>query len=214
MSVSDLYIPTIGLPILLEENVSQSWECINRSLTHECGYSDWGRAIPFLEVHKWDFRCSALWYDLYIACGPTLSTSVTSHPPGPIGCSDFGFFTIMVYITSACDSTPSVFDVQPDEDDHWEDATHHTKYLAQWEPAYMYVWHFSKKIKIIKYFASVCYLDVYQLDHCKTNSLSFFHTWRNYYEYFGKELYCINCSKYYWMCLQNMHMFIYLLFRE
>jgi len=31
---------------------------INRSQTHECGNWNWGRAIPFLGIHKWDFRCS------------------------------------------------------------------------------------------------------------------------------------------------------------
>ncbi|MFN9909377.1 MAG: hypothetical protein ACK56F_25215, partial [bacterium] len=35
-SVSDLYIPTIGLPILLEEYVDRPWDYINRSQTHEC----------------------------------------------------------------------------------------------------------------------------------------------------------------------------------
>jgi hypothetical protein len=43
-SESDLYIPTIGMPILLEEIcrffVDQSWDYINRSQTHECG--NWG----------------------------------------------------------------------------------------------------------------------------------------------------------------------------
>jgi hypothetical protein len=34
--VSDLYIVTIGLPILLGKYVDQSWEYINRSRTHEC----------------------------------------------------------------------------------------------------------------------------------------------------------------------------------
>ncbi len=38
--------------------VVRSWEYKNRSQTHECGNWDWGRAIPFLEIHKWDFRCS------------------------------------------------------------------------------------------------------------------------------------------------------------
>jgi hypothetical protein len=37
--------------------VDWSWECINRSKTHEW---DWGHAIPFLGIHKWDFRCRAL----------------------------------------------------------------------------------------------------------------------------------------------------------
>ncbi len=52
--------PTIGLPILLQENtyVDRSWEYINRSQTHECGNWDCCRAIPFLGIHKWDFRCS------------------------------------------------------------------------------------------------------------------------------------------------------------
>ncbi len=30
------------------------------SQTHECENWDRGHAIPFLETHKWDFRCSAL----------------------------------------------------------------------------------------------------------------------------------------------------------
>jgi hypothetical protein len=33
--------------------VDRSWEYINRSPIRECG-----RAIPFLGIHKWDFRCS------------------------------------------------------------------------------------------------------------------------------------------------------------
>ncbi len=41
-SESDLYIPTIGLSILLEEicTVDRSWDYVNRSQTHECG--NWG----------------------------------------------------------------------------------------------------------------------------------------------------------------------------
>jgi hypothetical protein len=54
------YIPTIGLPILLQENMwtQNLWEYINQSQTPECGYWDWGHAIYFLGIHKWDFRCS------------------------------------------------------------------------------------------------------------------------------------------------------------
>ncbi len=49
VSVSDLYIPMIGLPILLQEQqeymyVKRSWEYINRSQTHECGNWDWGHS--------------------------------------------------------------------------------------------------------------------------------------------------------------------------
>ncbi len=38
--------------------VDRSWEYINRSQTHERGNWDWGRTIPFLRIHKWDFSCS------------------------------------------------------------------------------------------------------------------------------------------------------------
>ncbi len=38
--------------------VERSWKYINRSQTHGCGNWDWGRTIPFLGIHKWDFRCS------------------------------------------------------------------------------------------------------------------------------------------------------------
>ncbi len=37
------------------KHVDQSREYINRSQTHECGNWDWGRSIPFLGIHKWDF---------------------------------------------------------------------------------------------------------------------------------------------------------------
>ncbi len=48
VSASNFYIPTIGLPILLQKNMwTDPWECINCSQTHECGNWDWGRAIPF-----------------------------------------------------------------------------------------------------------------------------------------------------------------------
>ncbi len=39
--------------------VDRSWEYINRSQTNEFGNWNWGRAIPFLGIHKWDSRCSA-----------------------------------------------------------------------------------------------------------------------------------------------------------
>ncbi len=59
MSVSDLYITTIGLPILLKE----IWRPIlglYKSLKnmHECGNWGWGRVIPRKGIYKWDFRCS------------------------------------------------------------------------------------------------------------------------------------------------------------
>ncbi len=39
--------------------MDSSWEYINCSQTHDCGNWDCGRAIPFLEIHKRDFRSSA-----------------------------------------------------------------------------------------------------------------------------------------------------------
>ncbi len=59
VSVSDLYIPTIDMPVCCRKYVDRSWEYINHSQTHECGNWDWGRAIPRKGIHKWDFRCSA-----------------------------------------------------------------------------------------------------------------------------------------------------------
>ncbi len=41
-----------------EKYVDRSREYINRSQTHECGNWDCVPAIPFLGIHKWDFRCS------------------------------------------------------------------------------------------------------------------------------------------------------------
>ncbi len=38
--------------------MDRSWEYIKRSQTHEWGNWDWGRAISFLGIHKWDFLCS------------------------------------------------------------------------------------------------------------------------------------------------------------
>ncbi len=53
-----IHIPRIGPPILLQEYMDRSCEYINRSQTHEFGYWDWGSAIPYLAIHKWDCRCS------------------------------------------------------------------------------------------------------------------------------------------------------------
>ncbi len=58
-SVSDLYIPTRGLPILLKEICRPILGLyINRSQTQECWNWGWGRTIPRKGIHKWDFRCS------------------------------------------------------------------------------------------------------------------------------------------------------------
>jgi hypothetical protein len=61
ISVRNLHISWIGMPILLQGNmwsVDPSLEYINRSQTHECGNWDRGREIPRKGIHKWDFPCS------------------------------------------------------------------------------------------------------------------------------------------------------------
>jgi hypothetical protein len=66
-SVCYLYIPTIGLPILLEEickAILGVWYYINRSQRHECWNWGWGRAFPRKGIHKWYFLCS-VWDNLF-----------------------------------------------------------------------------------------------------------------------------------------------------
>jgi hypothetical protein len=61
VSVSGLYIPLIGLPILLQEKrwTERGNIRIDRSQTHDCGNLDWGHKISFLGIHKSKFLCSA-----------------------------------------------------------------------------------------------------------------------------------------------------------
>ncbi len=59
VSVSILYIPTMGLPFLLEEICGPILqEYINRSQTHECGNWGWGHAIPRKGIYKRNWLCS------------------------------------------------------------------------------------------------------------------------------------------------------------
>ena len=39
-------------------DMDRSWDYIYCSQAHECKNWDWGRAIPFLGIQKWDFRGS------------------------------------------------------------------------------------------------------------------------------------------------------------
>ncbi len=65
VSVSDLYIPTIDLPIMSAYSAAGNmWTDPGNiynypSQTHECGNWDRGRAIPRKGIHKWNFRYSA-----------------------------------------------------------------------------------------------------------------------------------------------------------
>jgi hypothetical protein len=65
-----VYIPNIGLFILLQLNRWTYRVNINRSQKHECGNWERGRAASFLGIHKSDLLCSAnvkrTWYCLAV----------------------------------------------------------------------------------------------------------------------------------------------------
>ncbi len=81
-SVRDLYIPTMGLPVLLQEICRPILDYINRSQTHECGNLGWGRAIPRKGIHKWDFRCS-VWLSWLGATGRRFCHKTQKGRPSP-----------------------------------------------------------------------------------------------------------------------------------
>ncbi len=66
--VSNLYNPTISLPILLQENMltDPGNIYVNRYQTHECGNWDCGREIPYLGAHQRDFRCSVKYLHIIV----------------------------------------------------------------------------------------------------------------------------------------------------
>ncbi len=60
-----IYMPGSVCYLAAARNVDRSWEYINcsqSSQAHEFRHRDWGCAIPFLGIHKWDFRCSVEGY--------------------------------------------------------------------------------------------------------------------------------------------------------
>jgi hypothetical protein len=64
ISVRELYISRIGLPILLQENMwTRSWEYTVKVAHRHLNVEIWTEAAQFPEkekgIHKWDFRCSA-----------------------------------------------------------------------------------------------------------------------------------------------------------
>ncbi len=62
VTVSDLYIPTFGPPIFMQQNRHGSEEFINRSQTHECRSWNCSRAVPFLGIFVSNFRyCVLQW---------------------------------------------------------------------------------------------------------------------------------------------------------
>jgi hypothetical protein len=95
--VSYLYIPTIDLPILLQEICGLILRIYyNRSQTHENGK---GRAIPRKRIHKWDFLCSAGKQGLGIYMNLTPKQSGRSScsykkPTHNTACTPFALFHI------------------------------------------------------------------------------------------------------------------------
>ncbi len=73
VSVSDLYITMIGLPILLQENMwtdPGNKKIAHRHMNVECGNLNGGSGISFLRIHKW---CSARdWDRIRITWGESL----------------------------------------------------------------------------------------------------------------------------------------------
>jgi hypothetical protein len=67
VSVSDLYIPTVSLPILLEEICGpilgkyKSLKDMIKDMNVVIGTE--GRAIPRKGIYEWDFRCSVIKID-------------------------------------------------------------------------------------------------------------------------------------------------------
>ncbi len=61
--------------IYSNDHLDRSWEYKNRSQTQDCGNGDWGHATPFLGIHKWYFRCSAIQRCCYIRVDFATATS-------------------------------------------------------------------------------------------------------------------------------------------
>jgi hypothetical protein len=68
-----------------EKYVDRSWEYNNRSQPHECGNWDLGRTVPFLGIHKWDFRCSTRVSVPSSILGSPFPSSPTSECVSPLG---------------------------------------------------------------------------------------------------------------------------------
>ncbi len=75
---------------------------IYRSFTDtNCGNWDWGRAIPFLGKHKWDFRCSACTAHLSLRVTCLLGLQYCNGPAHKIILSKF--VMILLYTLRALD---------------------------------------------------------------------------------------------------------------
>ncbi len=75
VSVSDLYIPSIGHLFPAAEWADRSWEYMNRTQKHECRNWDWGRAVSLLGIFVSNIR-----YSIF-AVFPIVATMLNCFPP-------------------------------------------------------------------------------------------------------------------------------------
>ncbi len=95
ISLWEIYIFAGSVCLFCGREISwRSWKYINRSQTYECGNWDWGRAIPWKGIHRWDFPCSV---DYLAGVLPVhgvdggsrvhvheVVVGVAHHPPAPV----------------------------------------------------------------------------------------------------------------------------------
>ncbi len=68
MCLYSIYIPTKICLVSCRKICGPILGIYKSPQTHECGNSDWGRAIPRKGIHKWDFRCSVTVYETTLLC--------------------------------------------------------------------------------------------------------------------------------------------------
>ncbi len=87
-----IFLQLVCLFCFRKKNKDRSWEYINHSQIHECRNWDLGRAIPFLGIHKWDFRRSLLYIYLGKICPRWCSFRRRTEPKRKGKCTFFTHF--------------------------------------------------------------------------------------------------------------------------
>jgi hypothetical protein len=82
VSVSELYIPRIGAHIFLQQNRQTDTGNIQIAHRHiECWNWNWGRAIPFLGIHKMGFSLQCSLRAQPTSLDRSLLAHAHQHPP-------------------------------------------------------------------------------------------------------------------------------------